>query len=678
MRLLAQSSHALSAQAPDRLQKLESAVDPSILVNFQVHEPVLTPTGPSDELGCVHSQFLMEHVFAFSYGNPFVGMRSSSPTALTFSQAFSITGSYTPPPCDFNRVTMNFTVTSKGRQFDRLGLMYLGDIEVFRTSTAEPTKDGIVWTYIKEMDQYNILWKSKQRIIFDLGNLVNEIYTGSFNTTLVATFFTVSEPRPSADLILPISARKSSDSAGSSFSLPDQVASIEYKLPQNIKRAVVSISACGQAREEFWYTNVLSSNIDTFADAGGSLDGYSPFREVQLLIDGQIAGVSWPFPVIFTGGIAPGLWRPIAGIDAFDLREHEIDITAWLPLLCDGAPHRFEIRVVGLDDDGTGHATLSNTVGSNWVVTGKIFMFLDKNGFVTTGSSPAVIDSLPQVRISSTVTTNSTGANETLIYETRVSRDLYIVSSIITSDGYFFVNWTQHLSYSSLNSLLNQGRTQLTSQDTVGLDRSSSGYVNTYRYPLTVNSSFFFTNAAGNFGIHASVYRSLDYNLSGPSIFPSGIQNLKLRYPSTVDKFGSRPMSETGQTAIDSPVFFNGALLSTTQSGNAKYLSAGDSSYSYGKTEQEFSFKGTTKAGPHEELPYEFYNRHVIAVNSTVTEDSQSPSPAGTSLDTSFAVQLEQIESPATLQQVFSSVKAILGRGPGKTKAELNGIIASS
>lgn len=597
----------------------------------------------------------------FQLWKSFCGYENSSPKALTFSQVVSATGSYTPPPCDFNRVTMNLTVTSKGRQFDRLGLMYLGDIEVFRTSTAEPTKDGIVWTYIKEMDQYNILWKSKQKIIFDLGNLINDIYTGSFNTTLVATFFTVSEPRPSADLILPISAGRSSDSVGSSFSLPDQVASVEYKLPQNIKRAVVSISACGQAREEFWYTNVLSSNIETFADAGGSLDGYSPFREVQLLIDGQIAGVSWPFPVIFTGGIAPGLWRPIAGIDAFDLRENEIDITAWLPLLCDGAPHKFEIRVVGLDDDGTGHATLSQTVGSNWVVTGKIFMFLDKNGFVTTGSSPAVIASLPQVRISSTVTTNSTGANETLIYETRVTRDLYIVSTIITSDGFNFVNWTQHLSYSSLNSLLNQGHTQLTSQDTVGLDRSSSGYVKTYRYPLAVNSSF--TNAAGNFGIHASVYRSLDYNLSGPSIFPSGIQNLKLRSPSTV-------IFETGQIPTDFPVF-NAVLLSTTQSGSAKYLSAGNLSYSYGTTEQDFSFKGT-EAGS-QELPYELYNRHVIAANSTVTEDSQSP--AETSLDT-LAVQLERIQSLATLQAF--SVKAILGRGPGKTKAELNGIIASS
>jgi len=30
-------------------------------------------------------------------------------------------------------------VISVGRQFDRLGTVYLGDVEVFRTSVAEPT-----------------------------------------------------------------------------------------------------------------------------------------------------------------------------------------------------------------------------------------------------------------------------------------------------------------------------------------------------------------------------------------------------------------------------------------------------------------------------------------------------------------------------------------------------------
>jgi len=44
-------------------------------------------------------------------------------------------------------VVFNLTMTSKGRQFDRLGHLYMGDIEVWRTSTAEPTWFGIVFRY---------------------------------------------------------------------------------------------------------------------------------------------------------------------------------------------------------------------------------------------------------------------------------------------------------------------------------------------------------------------------------------------------------------------------------------------------------------------------------------------------------------------------------------------------
>jgi hypothetical protein len=118
-------------------------------------------------------------------------------------------------------------------------------------------------------------------------------------------------------------------------------------------------------RAEFWYSNVFSSDVHTFGS--DPLPGHSPFREIQLLIDGRLAGVVWPFPVIFTGGIVPGLWRPVVGVDAFDIREDEIDITPWLPLLCDGESHAFAIRVVGIDDDGKGHGRLSETVGSYWV-----------------------------------------------------------------------------------------------------------------------------------------------------------------------------------------------------------------------------------------------------------------------------------------------------------------------
>lgn len=79
----------------------------TVLEDFEVHQPVLTPEGAtlddgqstqdssSVEDSC--SVVLMDHVFAYSYGEPYVG-------------------NYTPPTCEFNRVAINFTVVSEGRQ----------------------------------------------------------------------------------------------------------------------------------------------------------------------------------------------------------------------------------------------------------------------------------------------------------------------------------------------------------------------------------------------------------------------------------------------------------------------------------------------------------------------------------------------------------------------------------
>lgn len=194
---------------------------------------------------------------------------------------------------------MNFTVTSRGRQFDRLALMYFGDTEVWRTSTAEPTTNGIRWTFLKDMTEFMYFWNSPQKIIFDLGNLVDDTYTGIWHTTLTATFFNVLDiVNHPADLIVPISARKAASDAASVFALPADNAINTVRLPRNINRALFSVAACGQGAEEFWWGNVLQSDIDTFLPTVGSLYGYSPFREVQVLIDGQLAGVQWPFPTI--------------------------------------------------------------------------------------------------------------------------------------------------------------------------------------------------------------------------------------------------------------------------------------------------------------------------------------------------------------------------------------------
>lgn len=57
---------------PDLQKRQASAASP--LVDFQVYEPVLTPSGGRDQYGCIYIQKLMSYEFANSYGAPFVGM----------------------------------------------------------------------------------------------------------------------------------------------------------------------------------------------------------------------------------------------------------------------------------------------------------------------------------------------------------------------------------------------------------------------------------------------------------------------------------------------------------------------------------------------------------------------------------------------------------------------------
>ncbi|KAF2432125.1 hypothetical protein EJ08DRAFT_609892 [Tothia fuscella] len=435
---------------------------------FQVHKPIKKdPTG-----GCSGKILLMQHVFANSYGSPFVG-------------------NYTPPSCTFTHVSIEFKATAAGRQFDRLALMYLGDIEVWRPSTAEPTASGIVFTYEKDMTAYLPLWKKPQTVIFDLGNIVNNVYTAPINTTMYAKFWTEKSTPLIADMILPISKKLGASGKASAFNTAEGNTSVIQTIPVNTQRAVVSISACGQSTEEFWWSNVLSNDTATFNDTAGELYGYSPFREVQIYIDGSLAGVVWPFPIIFTGGVAPGLWRPIVGIDAYDLREPEIDITPFVPLLTDGKPHTFEIKVAGIDTKN-GNSTLTSPVGGWWILTGKIFIYASKstsNPQITvpfykdhtppTSSGTLTLSTTSSLTQSPLSITNTTITNSSLAYSALASRNLQISHPIAGS-------YSQTLSFSSKGIFTNKGLTQQNDQIANGSSFSSAfQHTTSFSYPIT-------------------------------------------------------------------------------------------------------------------------------------------------------------------------------------------------
>ncbi len=524
----------------------------------------------------------------------------------------SFSGYYEPPQCDFDTVGINFTVTSKGRQFDRLAFMFLGDIEIFRTSTAEPTANGIVWTYIKDTSQYNALWKRPQKLIFDLGNLIDKTYTGPYNTTLTASFSKRNNVK-TPDVILPISAKRSASNLSSVFTVPSDNAAVTVNVPAATSRAVVSISACGQIQEEFWFSNVFSQDMYAFNNTLGPLYGSSPFREVQLYIDGTLAGVVWPFPIIFTGGVVPGLWRPIVGIDAFDLRMPEIDITPFLCLLTDGNSHSFEIRIAGLDVQADGTAALSDNIGSYWIVTGTIFLYLDggADGGSSKGSLPQII--APEPTFTTTrklIQDPKTGANISLAYSITAKRTLSI-----TSHGF---SWSQALYYTNDGLLTQEGFNQWNKQNTQGqLVAAPTGQAQIYthfNYPVEVNSTFSSTNKS--LQIDASVSRGLE-------------------------------ITSTGGPGVSTFTLVSGPTeLNTKQWGTGHYFSVtGGSSYSSGDTSDQFD---ETSGGSS-------YSRSVRAINGSVVMDTEGGAQAE-----SGGLQVGWDVS------VGGSVKAILGRGPGE------------
>ncbi|KAI1762606.1 hypothetical protein GGR53DRAFT_500911 [Hypoxylon sp. FL1150] len=604
---------SLNRTEPSKLATYQASQNSSLeaespLECFQVVQPVLTPPhGPSSQKTVAGdtqtaatdtqsescSVLLMEHVFGFSYGKPFVG-------------------NYTPPDCPFNRVIMNFTVVSQGRQFDRLAMMYFGDTEIWRTSTAEPTQPpGIRWTVLKDMTEYLYFWKSPQKMVFDLGNLIDDKYTGSFNTTLTATFFTAdveTDTAPPADLIVPISARKGDANRASHFTLPADNAMNTISLPQNINRAVFAVSANGQAAEEFWWANVLQTDILTFRRTTGKLYGLSPFREVQLLIDGELAGVQWPFPVIFTGGVVPGLHRPIVGLQAFDLREHQIDITPWLPVLCDGAAHTFAIKVAGLDTDESRNSTTpTNIVNDSWYVTGKIFLWLDEEGSVTTGTAPVADIAGPSISLSRSVTKNASGLNETLAFHIGVKRNLTIRSTVKSKDQAGESKWSQVLSYSNEVFMSHFGLTALNNFTINGVDMATGPiafYKAVYKYPLYCNQTMLAT-LDGNLTLSAHSIEGLELQIQGSSVFPTGLEAFKVT------------------TGVDKAPYAT-SHVKTYRDGTASYFRVGGITSGYGSTNQVFHFGGSRDEIASDPLNYdELYFRNVTAVNGTVVSDSE-------------------------------------------------------
>ncbi|GAA3888830.1 hypothetical protein GCM10023084_46710 [Streptomyces lacrimifluminis] len=253
-------------------------------------------------------------------------------------------GAYEPPRgcgAGWSKVVLRMEGRVKGRQYDRLGYLHIGGVEVLRTSTPQPSPDGISWSVEKDVTRYSDTLSRAQPVEMLIGNVVNDTYTGILDVKVTLTFY------PGTPV---------------AKDTPDRVLTLQdgtLTTPRNSERIVAEVYATGSGGgcEEYWYLTVP----DSAPYSCKATDG--PYREVQIKVDGQLAGIAAPFPTVWTGGWSnPFLWYVIPGPRAFDIKPIEYDLTPFAGLLNDGRPHDVEVSVVGVPEGQAGWSSPVNVL----------------------------------------------------------------------------------------------------------------------------------------------------------------------------------------------------------------------------------------------------------------------------------------------------------------------------
>src|SRR5579875_3761007 len=330
---------------------------------------------------------------------------------LEFADFTPKTFSYTPPsechaPWAKVVFTADFTVT-EGRQFDRTASFYLGHANIYYGTTAEPSSTvSPSWHVERDVTDLSAIFKSAHTGEADLGNFVGTsggvVYNGIIYADAALEFYPASwfEPAPpTPDVVVPMP-----DAEGGAATLNTTASQLRQPvtLPTNVERVYLDVITQSQIGDEFWYTCVPNEVANELESCGNTA-----FREAEISIDDQPAGVAPVYPWIYTGGIDPYLWRPIPGVQTLDFVPYRVDLSPFAGLLADGSQHTIALSVFNAN--------------GYFLATANLLVYLDHGASKVTGGissnnlaaapSPVVTENVktaPNGDITATVTVTST------------------------------------------------------------------------------------------------------------------------------------------------------------------------------------------------------------------------------------------------------------------------------
>jgi hypothetical protein len=320
-----------------------------------------------------------------------------------------------------------------GRQFDRTANLWIGGVNVYFGTTAEPSRTvGRSWHVERDLTGYSALLQVPGTVEADLGNLVNATFTSSLWGSATLVFYPQSRKghhQPAtADLVLPLSAGPTGGTV--SLNTPADSLHRTFTLPTNVEKAFLDVVLQHQgANDEFWYTCVpddLSAELQSCVGTA--------FREGEVSVDGAPAGVVPIYPWIFTGGIDPLLWRPIPGVQTLNFEPYRVDLTPFAGVFSDGRPHQIAINVF---NDSNFFST-----------TATLLVFLDHGARKVTGGVTVNTLAAPAPVVQTSLATDAAGTTTGTVTVTS-SRKFTIAGTVKTSHGTVRTEVTQTIDFSN-------------------------------------------------------------------------------------------------------------------------------------------------------------------------------------------------------------------------------------
>ena len=386
-----------------------------------------------------------------------------------------------------------------GIQFDRTASIYMANANLYFGTTPEPLATLTnTWHVERDVTAYSALLATAQQGTIVLANCTtdcpapyNTYLNGVFTVNADLEFYPAEkshrgrdghDQRP-PDQVLPLVQSNGSGGVNlpATLSSPTDQLATTFTLPANTERAYLDVVAQSQSNDEQWY-GCFPNDLSNINEVYGC--GNTDFRETEITIDGQPAGIAPVSPWVFTGFL-PDQWVPIPAAQTLDFVPYRVNLTPFASLLSNGQPHTIALSV--FNDDSYFSATAS------------LLLFLDSGSTQITGALTKNTLTSPSPVVTEDLQGTSTVTGTINVIS---KRNFTIAGYVNTSHGKVTTKVSERQSFSGTQTIdfdtvnftvLDQNTSVETSLSSATTVSSKEGMVVTrdqFSFPITVDLTY--------------------------------------------------------------------------------------------------------------------------------------------------------------------------------------------